>query len=275
MALIHPTAIIDPSAQLAEDVEVGAYSIIGEDVQIGRGTRILAHAHILPHTRIGERNEIHMGAVIGHDPQFVGFDRSTVSYTILGNENVIREYVTIHRGIKPGSETRIGNQCFIMACAHIAHDCRVGNQVILANYAGFSGHVEVGDRVFCSGYAGFHQFVRVGTMAMISGQTRVSRDVPPYTTCVFDCRIIGLNTVGLRRGGVKPETRLALAAAYKAIFRSGLGLTHALEKFRTEWGSREMPPELAHFLEFCATPSKRGLGHPPRAEHLDIQTEDL
>jgi UDP-N-acetylglucosamine acyltransferase len=267
MPSIHPTAIVDPSAQIDDSCEIGPYCIIGRDVQIQAGTRLLANVHILPHTRIGENNTIHMGAVVGHDPQYLDFKPETVSHVVIGHDNIIREYATIHRSIYPNGETRIGNNNFLMGLCHVAHDCRIGNHVVLANYSGLAGHVSVGDRTFISGFAGVHQFVRVGTLAMIAGTARVSKDAPPYLIYEGQSTVIGVNVVGLRRAGVSAGTREALRRAYKIIFRSGLSVPNGLEALRLEWYDREMPPELKHLVEFCSEKSKRGLAKGPRHGH--------
>lgn len=266
MIKIHPTAIIDPTAEIDESVEIGPFCVIGKDVRIGAGTRLLSHINICDHTRIGENNAIHMGAVIGHLPQFLGFDPETVTYAVLGHENVIREYVTIHRSIQAGGETRIGNKNFFMGLSHVAHDCQIGDQVVMANQSVLAGHVTVGDRAFISGLTGAHQFTRIGTLAMVSGLTRVSKDAPPYMTFEGEAFVVGVNIVGLRRAGVSAETRAALTRAYRVVFRSGLSVPNALQALRLEWEGREMPYELKHFIEFCSEKSKRGLGRAPRGK---------
>ncbi len=264
MARIHPTAIVDPSAELADDVEIGPYCMIGAKARIGAGSCIMSHAHIRPYSILGQRNQIHMGAIVGHDPQYVDFNPATVSHAILGDDNVIREYVTIHRGIKEGSETRLGNKNYLMAMSHVAHDCRLGDMVILANYVGLAGHVEIGDRAFISGFVGVHQFVRIGKVVIVSGMTRVKRDVPPFMICASASMVFGLNVVGLRRAGVSAQTRTELNRAYKKIFRSGLAIGQAVEAIEEEWKGKEMPPELRHMVDFCAVKSKRGLCSGPR-----------
>jgi len=207
-----------------------------------------------------------MGAVIGHLPQYVGFDARIVSYTVLGHENEIREYATIHRSIQAGGETRLGNKDFLMALSHVAHDCVIGDQVVIANQSVLAGHVTVGDRAFISGLSGAHQYTRIGTLAMVSGLTRVTKDAPPYMIYEGESYVMGVNVVGLRRAGVPAATRTALTRAYRVVFRSGLSVPNALQALRLEWEGREMPPELRHFIEFCAVKSKRGLGRPPRGK---------
>jgi len=272
MSRIHSTAVIDPGAEIHESVEIGPYCVIGRDVRIGAGTRLLSHVNICDHSRIGENNVIHMGAVIGHLPQFLGFDPATVSYTVIGHENQIREYVTIHRSIQAEGETRIGNGNFLMGLSHVAHDCTIGNDVVIANGTGLAGHVSVGDRAFISGITGVHQYARIGTMAMVSGLTRVTKDAPPYMTYEGDGYVVGVNIVGLRRAGVGADTRAALNRAYHIVFRSGLSVSNALQALRLEWEGRDMPQELKHFIEFCAVKSKRGLGRSPRGRSASAET---
>ncbi len=274
MARIHPTAIVDPTAEVDDAAEVGPFCIVGKDVRIGAGTRLLSHVTICDHVRIGENNVIHMGTVIGNDPQYVGFDSSLVSYTVLGHENHIREYVTIHRSIVAEGETRLGNKNFLMATSHVAHDCRLGDQVVMANGVLLGGHVNVGDRAFLSGHCAVHQFVRIGTLAMISGLARVTKDAPPYTLNEGDSYVLGINVVGLRRAGIPSETRNALSRAYKVLFRSGLSIPNGLQALRLEWEGRALPPELDHFLQFCSEKSRRGLARAPRRGDAESQDVD-
>jgi UDP-N-acetylglucosamine acyltransferase len=201
---------------------------------------------------------------VGHDPQFLGFDPRTKSGTIIGDENHFREFCQIHRGLKDGTNTVVGNRNFFMATSHVAHDCLIGNDNVLANYAGLAGHVVVGDRCFISTLVGVHQFCRIGSLAMIGGRTGIPKDVPPYMMMKHYGEVVGINVVGLRRAGVPLASRTALKHAYKRLFRTGMGLTEAIVAVRTEWAGKEMPAELQHLLEFCEVKSKRGLSHGPR-----------
>lgn len=219
---IHPTALIAPSACLADDVEVGPYAIIENHVSIGRGTTVLAHAVVRAHTTIGEGNQIHMGAIIGHDPQDVAFDPASVSYVRIGSSNIIREYCTIHRGTKADSETRIGNNNFLMAGSHVAHNVRIGNRVVVANNALLAGYVTVGDRVFVSGGVAVHQFCSIGRLAMLSGNGRFGCNIPPFVNALERNAVAGLNLVGMRRAGIAPEAVRELKEAYLLLYRSGL-----------------------------------------------------
>jgi len=250
---IHPTAIVEDGAQLADDVEVGPYALIGPEVVIGPGCRIQAHAVITSKATIGERNLIGYGAIIGAAPQDLAHNDSIVSEVRIGDGNTIREYVTMHRGSKEGTATTIGNDCFIMGGCHFAHNVRIGNRVILANNSLFAGYASVDDNVVTGGGSVFHQFMRIGKNVMTRGGTRFSKDIPPY--CLGDERkIAGLNVVGLRRAGFKPETRKEIRRAFDLIYRSGLNVTQALaESAGMEWG-----PEARVFLDFIRE-SRRGI----------------
>ena len=249
----HPTAIIDAKAEIDDDVTVGPYTIIEGPVRIGSGTRIMAHAHISGNTQMGCDNEVHIGAVIGHLPQHLSYE-GCKSGTVIGDRNVFREYVTVHRSWEEGGKTKIGNDNFLMGLSHIAHDCIVGNKVIIANGALLGGHVEIEDRAFLSGNAMFHQFVRVGAIAMVSGGAAVTKDVPPYCTAVGRTSVVGINVIGLRRAGISAESRKQIQEAFKIFFRSGLNAKNALKKIEF----LEECEEVAKFVEFIKN-SKRGI----------------
>ena len=258
----HPTAIIDPKAEIDDDVVIGPYVIISGEVHIASGTEVMAHAHISGHTEIGRDNRIHMGAVVGHIPQHLGY-KSCLSYTRIGERNIIREYVTIHRSWKEGQATVIGDDNCFMAMSHVAHDCVVGNQVILANGVLLGGHVEIHDGAFLSGNAVFHQFVRVGRLAMVSGLGGIGKDVPPYCIAAGRTQVSGVNVVGLRRAGLSREVRAEIQKAFKILYRSGLTTSHALEEIE------EMNPcqEVRHFVDFIRN-SKRGICGPAKSISL-------
>ena len=217
---IHPTAIISPQADLDPSVDIGPYVVIDGTVRVGRGTRILAHAVLTGWTEIGEENEIHMGAVIGHVPQDVSY-AGAKSFLRIGHRNIIREHSQIHRGTQPESATIIGNDNYLMQHAHVAHNCRLGNQTIIAGGALLAGYVDVADRAFVSGNCVVHQFVKIGTLALLRGLSRTSRDVPPF--CIMDGThtVRGLNVVGLRRAGFSRERITALRRAFAALSASG------------------------------------------------------
>ena len=233
---IHPTAVIDSSAELADDIEIGPFCIIKEQVRIGSGTRLLGQVFIDKWTEIGRNNEIHYGAVIGHDPQHKKYTGCR-SYTKIGDNNIIREYVTIHRSFQPEQSTVIGNGNFIMATAHIAHDCKIGNDTVIVNGALLGGHVVVDDCVYISGNVAVHQFVHIGKLAIISGLTRVSKDVLPFSIIEGNSYFRGINTVGLRRAGYDQRRRQIIEQAYRILFWQHLSIKEAiaeLEKIDSE-----------------------------------------
>lgn len=256
---VDPTARIAPEAELAPDVEVGPGVIIEGPSRIGAGTRILAHAYIGPYTTIGEGNLIGFGAVVGYEPQDYAF-KGEESYTIIGNHNIIREYATIHRGSKPGSATRVGNHCFLMALSHLAHNASLGDHVIVVNGALVGGYVEVGDRAFISGNCVIHQFCRVGTLALLRGGARTSRDVPPYSILDGDHIVRGVNVVGLRRAGFSAEQIAPLRQAFRLLFYRRGNLSRDLARVEAEV---PLTPEVHHLLEFIRS-SKRGVALGPR-----------
>jgi len=254
--MIHPTAVIDPGASIGAGVHIAAYAVIEEDVIIGDGCRIAAHAVIKRHTRMGARNQVGEHAVVGGDPQDLKFSPDTVSRVELGDDNVLREGVTIHRGSRPDSATRVGNGCFLMACCHIAHDCTVGSHVILANTATLAGEVTVFDRAFVSGAVNVHQFCRIGRIAMIGGCSKITQDVLPF--CITDGnpgRARGLNLVGLRRSGFAPADIAALKEAYRLLYQR-VPLADAIARMKAS--SSAPVQELAAFM----AGAKRGFAHP-------------
>jgi UDP-N-acetylglucosamine acyltransferase len=237
MATIHPTAIVDPKAQLDGEVTVGPYAVIGPDVKIGAGTEVQAHAYISGHTTIGQRCEIFPFACVGMKTQDLKYKAGDVTYVEIGDQTVLREFSTVHLGTKPGEVTRVGSRCLIMAYCHIAHACEVGNEVIMSNAATLAGEVKVEDFAILGGMAGVHQFCRVGTHAMVGGASKIRQDVPPYMIVDAsgpDARVVGPNIVGLQRRGFSPDVRSALKDAYKLIYREGLNRTQALERIKYE-----------------------------------------
>lgn len=228
--MIHSTAIIDPTAKLDEDIEVGPYSIIGADVTIKSGTKVHAHVVIKGPTTIGHNNEIYQFSSVGEDTQDKKFhgERSTLE---IGDDNVIRECATIHRGTENGGGvTRIGNANLLMCYSHVAHDCIVGNNVILSNYAALAGHVIVDDFVTFAGYAASHQFCHIGAHSFIGKGTLVGKDVLPFLLIAgAEGRACGLNTIGLKRRGFSDETLSKLKQSYRIIFRSGNTAAEAIE----------------------------------------------
>ena len=258
---IHPTAIVSPQAKLDPTVDVGPHAIIEDHVQIGAGTRVWANAYIAGHTVIGRDNQIHMGAVIGHEPQDLKFDRRTRSYLRIGDRNVFREYCTVHRGTEPESATVIGNDCFLMGLSHVGHNCILGNSVILCNCALVAGHVHIADRAFISGGTVIHQFTHVGRLSMFSGNARVSRDVPPFTLAAERNEIHALNLVGLRRAKIPAPAISELKQLFQLFYLAGKTGTAALTEAARP--GRFQTAEALEFIEFVRQ-SPNGLCPGPR-----------
>ncbi len=244
---VHPTAIVDATAELARGVSIGAYSIIGRNVKIGEGTRIDPHVVIESNTTIGKECVVQSGAVLGGAPQDKKFHGED-SYVRIGDNNIIREYVTIHRASGQGETTVMGDGNMLMAYCHVGHNCKLGDNITMANYCGVSGHVIVEDKVVFGAYAGVHQKVRVGQLAMIGGMSKVVQDAPPFA--IVDGRpakVCDLNVIGLRRSNVGPKVRAEIRLAYKLLYRSNLNTSQALEAIE-----REIEPsdELDYLLDF-------------------------
>lgn len=255
---IHPTAIINPGARLGAGVSVGPYAVVEEDTHIGEGSDIRAHAVIKRFTTLGPANSVCEGAVLGGEPQDLAFVDCR-SYLRIGANNRIREGVTMHRGTQPESETTVGSNCFIMANAHVAHNCRLGDGVIIANNVALAGHIDIQDRVFISGGVVVHQFCRLGRLAMIGGNSKIVQDCLPFVvTDGAPGRAHGLNIVGLRRAGFKSGGLTKLKEAYRLLLRSGLSLDDALLKLDVLGD-----PLVAHLVDFVRN-SSRGFCHEER-----------
>jgi UDP-N-acetylglucosamine acyltransferase len=255
--MIHPSAIVDPKAEIDGGVEIGPYSIIGKDVLIGEGTKIGPHVVIREGTTIGKRCQIFQFSSIGEAPQAVAYKGEKTSL-IIGDDNIIREFVTFHRGtVKGGGKTVIGDRNFFMAYSHVAHDCQIGHQVVMANGATLAGHIVIEDYAVIGGLSAIHQFCRVGAHAFISGLTGVVLDIPPYMLAAGSrAKLFGLNAVGLKRQNFREETIRALKTAYRIIFRSGLTLEKAIKK--VEESEIFQIPEVEHLLRFIQQ-TKRGI----------------
>jgi UDP-N-acetylglucosamine acyltransferase len=234
--MIHSTASVHKKAKLGTNVKVGAYAVIEEHVTLGADCIVGPHAYITGHTTIGARNHIFAGAVIGEAPQDFKYKDEPTRLKI-GDDNVFREHVTVHRSNNTREDTIIGSNNFLMANSHVGHNAHLGDQIIIANGALLAGHVSVADRVFISGNCLLHQFVRVGTLAMMQGGSAVSLDLPPFTVARGDNGICGLNVVGLRRAGFSPEQRRELKRLYLILFRGGRKLREAIEEAREEFKS--------------------------------------
>ena len=248
MTDIHATALIDPAAELAEDVRVGPYSVIGPQVTIGRGTVIGPHVVLKGPTTIGEQNQLFQFASIGDAPQDKKYAGEPTKL-VIGDRNTIREGCTINRGtVQDEGVTRVGNDNWIMAYVHIAHDCVVGNEVILANNASLAGHVHVDDQAILGGFSGVHQFCRIGAHSFIGGFSAITRDVPPYMMVSgVPPEPRGINLEGLRRRGFSPEQIRAMKEAYRLLYRAGLRLTEAREQIAA---LADEHPELRLIVDF-------------------------
>ena len=251
---IHPRAEIDSQAELAPDVEVGPFAVIERDVVIGAGTRILAGAHIRAHTTLGCGNLVRDHAVLGGDPQDLGY-KGAATMARIGDRNIFAEGVTIHRGTAAGSETVIGNDCFFMANSHAAHNCIVQDHVILANGAMLGGHSTVGERAFVSGNVAVHQNVRVGRLSMLSGVGSFTVDVPPFALVSDRNRLRGMNSVGVRRAGIPRDAVKGLRGAFRDLFQQRRNLTLAREELVARGG---LGPEVLELLDFIES-SVRGV----------------
>jgi UDP-N-acetylglucosamine acyltransferase len=259
---IHKLAYVDPKAELAKDVQVGPFCNIEAGAVVGPGCVLDSHVTIKNNTTLGKNNFVGQGTVLGGDPQ----DRKYAgepTFLKIGDDNILREYVTIHRGSSEGNSTVVGNDCFLMAYCHLGHDVVLHDHVTMANSVGVSGHVTIEDTVTIGGMVGIHQWVRIGKVAMIGGFGKVGRDVPPFM--LFDSeeeRVVDINAVGLRRFGVTQQSRLALHKACKLLFKSQLGLSNALEVVRREVGITEEIEYLMAFLERLYR-GKNGRGDQP------------
>jgi len=255
--VIHPTAVIHPSARLADGVEVGAFATIGPDVEVGPGTVIGAHAALEGPARIGPNNRIHAFCAIGGPPQDKKFQPDPRSRLEIGEGNTFREYVSVNRGtVHGGGTTRIGDQNWLMAYCHVAHDCQIGNYNVLANTTNLAGHVEIGNYVTLGGYTGVHQFCRVGDYGFTAIAAVVVRDVTPYIIAAGNiARARGLNRVGLRRNGFSEPDMAVLKTVYRLFFRSKLPLDEALREIESRYGEND---RVRAFLEFVSG-TRRGV----------------
>ncbi len=265
---IHPSAIIDPLAQIDSTATIGPYCVIGESVRIGARSTLGPFVQILGHTEIGDDCQIHSGTVVGDVPQDRTFSGG-VSYCRIGHGTILREHVTVHRGTAPGSATVVGQRCFVMAGAHIGHNCQVHDDAVIVNGALLGGFVVVGCKATVSGNVGVHQFVRIGELAMIGGLTMVTQDVPPYFMLDNRGLCVGINRIGLRRAGLSREECEEAKGAYRVLCRMPGGLSQAIQKLetmvRTSTGRT--------ILEFLSAPSKRGI-HLLSPKNLAWQIED-
>lgn len=252
---IHPTAVVEKGAFIGENVELEPYVVIKKGVALNDGVTVKAHSYIDGNTTIGEGTSIYPSVVIGTQTQDLKFHGET-TYVNIGKRCQIREFTTINSSCGEGGAVEVGDDCFIMACCHVAHQCKVGKKVIMSNNSVLAGHVEVEDHVVIGGMTAVHQFVRIGCHAMVGGMSRVTHDIPPYSLGGgTPYKMGGLNLVGLKRRGFSLETRKLLTRCFKLVYRSELKLQDALLKLEKDL---EQVPEILHWIDFCSR-SKRGL----------------
>ncbi|MGH8015659.1 MAG: acyl-ACP--UDP-N-acetylglucosamine O-acyltransferase [Candidatus Zixiibacteriota bacterium] len=255
MSNIHPSAIVSPKAKLGSNVSVGPYAIIEDDVQIGDSSRIDSSAVIADGARIGKSVQISHGAVIATEPQDLKFGGEDTLAEI-GENTIIREFATINRGTIAHGKTTLGKNCLVMAYAHVAHDCIIGDHVILANSVNLAGHVEIGDYAILGGVLPVHQFVKIGAHAMVGGGFRVQQDICPFSLVGgYPLKVVGINSVGLKRRGFSQETVKTLEQVFKILFFSELNTTQAAERIKSEFDST---PEIKEILGFINR-SNRGI----------------
>jgi len=248
--MIHPTAIVDPKAELDATVSVAPYSVVGPDVRVGAGTEIGAHVVLEGRVVVGERCRIAHGAIIGGVPQDLKYRDGIPVGVRIGDDTVIREQVTIHRATHEGDDTRVGDHCLVMASSHIAHDCAIGDHVIMINYAGLTGHVSVGDYATVGGMVGVRPFVRIGAHAYLGGMCKVVQDVPPFVMVNgMPATARSVNVIGMRRAGIDGEGRRQVKAAFRVLYRSGLAPGPAIAQIKTELGDHPLIARLVEFAE--------------------------
>ncbi|MCC6848063.1 MAG: acyl-ACP--UDP-N-acetylglucosamine O-acyltransferase [Deltaproteobacteria bacterium] len=266
--MIHPTAVVDPAAEVDPTASIGPYVVIEGPVRVGPECRVMAHAVLRGSTCLGARNVVHPGAVLGGEPQDLAFGGAESSL-VIGDDNVFREHLTVHRGTSPGSATVVGSGNYFMQSAHVAHNCRVGDGTIVAGGALLAGHVELADRAFVSGNCVVHQHVRIGRLALLRGLSRTSRDVPPF--CLMDGThtVRGVNVVGLRRAGFEPARVAVIRRAFARLFGRPTHLGRALDE--VEAGATT--DEVRELLAFIRA-SKRGVCVASRARGSTSVVED-
>lgn len=250
---IHPTAIISKKAKLSEDIEVGPYAIIEDEVEIGRRVKVYSHAQILNGTSLGDGCQVHMGAILGHQPQ-IRREQNQTGRLLIGRRNIFREYTTVHRSSAATGATVIGDENYLMGFSHIAHDCRLGSQITVCNGALIAGHVTIEDRAFISGNVTVHQFCRLGRLSMVGGLARVAKDVPPYMLVKGDSVVWAINSVGLRRANLSLRARSEIKQAFKLLYKSGLNIKQAVAQLQ----KRSSSAEIKHLADFVLN-STRGI----------------
>jgi len=250
---VSELAVVGKNARIAKDAEIGPFAVIEDDVEIASGVKVWPHAHVCTGTSIDEGSQIHMGAVVGHIPQDLGY-KNEKSYLKIGKRTIIREYATLHRGTGEGTSTAIGDECYLMALCHVGHNCHIGNRVILANNVLLAGHVSVGDGAFISGNVVVHQFCRIGALVMVGGFTGINKDVPPFMLVRGPSVVRGVNLIGLRRAKFSRELIDNIREAFKILYQSDLNTAQAIDEIRKLKPSKE----LDYLIEFIQG-SKRGI----------------
>ncbi len=257
-SLIHPTAVISEKSEIAPSVKIGAYAVIGDNVKIGSQTTVGAHVVIEGPTEIGANNRIFPGAVIGLEPQDLKYQGAN-SWVKIGNNNLIREYVTINRATDEGEVTTVGNRTLLMAYVHIAHNCVIGDEVVIANNVALAGHVQIEEKAIIGGVLGIHQFVHIGRLAMVGGMSRIDRDVPPYMLVAGNpARVRSLNLIGLRRRGYSSDEIIQLKKAFRILYRSGYSLEKALVQLECLADSETLQ-HLYQFVQESRGSTRRGI----------------
>jgi len=254
-AKIHPTAIVGPDARIGVDVEIGPFSVIGPQAVIGQKTIVQSHVVIEGQVTIGSGNFIGHGAIIGAPPQDLSFSPERKTMVEIGNDNVIREYCTIHRGSPEGSVTRIGNKNFLMGGAHVGHNCAVWDNIVIANNCLLAGHVRVDDGAFLGGGSTFHQHMHIGRLVMVQGSSAFGKDLPPFVIAAERNSVFGINVIGLKRAGFSVQDRDEIKTAFKLLYTSGLNISQALEKGAT----LNLGAPAREFLDFVVNAKKRGI----------------
>jgi UDP-N-acetylglucosamine acyltransferase len=263
---VHQTATIHPSAKLGKGVDIGPYVVIGPEVEIGEGTRIGAHTVISRWTKIGKDNQIYHAVSIGAPPQDAHY-KGEKSGIIIGDRNLIREFVTIHLATGEGQQTRIGNENFIMVHAHIPHNCRIGNQAVIGGYCGLAGHTEIEDQAIIGGLAGIHQFVRIGRLAMIGAQSKIVQDVPPFMLVEGNpAEVRGVNLIGLQRRGISQEAITEVKKAFKLIYEAKQSTDKIVEDLKKRLRPLE---EINYLIAFLEKESRRGVSKKVSAEEIE------
>jgi UDP-N-acetylglucosamine acyltransferase len=265
-AQVHPTAIVSTEATVADGVRIGPYTVVEGPVTIGPDCNVGPHVHLVGPLVLGRGNLVGTGTVIGTDPQHLGY-QGQPTRTEIGDSNVFREHVTVHRGSHVEGVTRIGHKNYFMAHAHVAHDCKVANECILANAVLLGGHCELQDRVFMSGSSAIHQFVRMGRLSLLTGLEGVSKDVVPFVTVRDRFTLLGVNAIGMRRAGFSPDDIRVAREAFRILYRSDLMLSTAIERLATDLGSHPIAAEMLRFIHG----SRRGIMRSSR--HRDAPEE--